>query len=194
LAAAQLLLAACVTINIYFTAAQAEKAAEKIVEDILGDKPPVPPVPAGDDRGAALQHDWQRSIARRVLDFFIPAAQAAAPDFTVNTPLIRKLQAAMKQRNGELSGYYANGAIGFTRDARVAIHDATAISLKERNRVKQLIAAENRDRDALYRAIADANGHPEWEPEVRATFARTWIQKAARGWWYQDGNGRWKQK
>lgn len=188
---AMLLLSACVTINIYFPAAQAEQAAERIVEDILGkEKPPA----AGDDKGAALEPRSHGGYAALILDFFVPAAQAATPDFNVDTPQIRKLQAAMKQRHGQLKPYYRSGAIGFTRDARVAVRDASAIPLKVRNRVKKLVAAESRDRDALYRAIAAANGHPEWEPEIRATFARTWVQKADAGWWYQDSAGRWQQK
>ncbi len=185
-----LLLTACVTINIYFPAAQAEQAAEKIVEDILGKEKAQPP----GDKGAALQRDHDASLALRILDFLVPPAQAASPDFNVDTPQIRKLQAAMKQRNAQLRPYYRSGAIGFTRDARIAIRDAGAVPLKERNRVKKLVAAENRDRDALYRAIAAANGHPEWEKQIRDTFARTWVEKADKGWWYQDANGAWRQK
>ena len=181
-------LAACVTINIYFPAAQAEQAAEKIVDDILGTEP------AADDKGASLE--WQRpeGFALRAMDFFVPSAQAAAPDFNVNTPRIRKIQAAMKQRNAGLKKHYDSGAIGFTRDALVAIRDAKAISLKDKKKVNALVRDENADRNALYRAIADANGHPEWEPDVRATFARTWVQKAKRGWWYQDEKGGWRSK
>jgi len=185
-------LSACVTINIYFPAAQAEQAAEQIVDDILGkDKQPQP---AADEKGAGLETDAYGRYASVLLGFFIADAHAATPDFNVNTPEIRKLQATMKQRNAQLKPFYKNGAIGFTRDARIAIHDATAIPLKDRNRAKTLVAAENHDRDALYRAIAAANGHPEWEKEERATFARTWVQKADAGWWHQDSNGNWRQK
>jgi len=188
-----LLLSACVTINIYFPAAQAEQAAERIVEDILGKEQARPPKAPG-DKGAALRRHEEASVAGIILDFLVPAAAAATPDFNVDTPRIRKLQAAMKQRNAHLRPYYASGAIGFTRAARIAVRDAGAIPLKERNRVKKLVAAENRDRDALYREIAAANGHPEWEKQIRDTFARTWVEKADRGWWYQDAGGAWRRK
>ena len=56
------------------------------------------------------------------------------------------------------------------------------------------MADENRDRTALYREIAKANGHPEWEAQIRATFAKTWIEKARAGWYYQDAAGAWKQR
>ncbi len=184
-----LLLVACVTINIYFPAAQAEAAAERIVEDILGE-----PQTPEEDKGAGIPRFQSLQIAGRILDFFIPVAEAAQPDFTVDTPQIRKLQARMKSRNGTLKPYYASGAIGFTRDALVAVRSASAIPLKDKNRVNQLVTDENRDRNALYKAVAAANGHPEWEDEIRSTFARTWVSKAAKGWWYQNTKGSWKQR
>lgn len=183
------LLAACVTINIYFPSAQAEEAAERIVEDILGKQ-----APKKEDKGAWLETPKFEMIAVGLLNLLIPQAQAAQPDFNVDTPQIRKLQANMKQRNLDLEAYYSSGAVGFTHDARIAIHNQSAISLKERARAERLISDENRDRDALYSAIAAANGHPEWTPEVRATFARTWIDKAKKGWWYEVAPGNWKQR
>jgi uncharacterized protein YdbL (DUF1318 family) len=188
------LLAACVTINIYFPAAQAEEAAERIVDDILGKEAPTSEQIKDLNKGTSLPVAGDQAYALRLLDFFIPTANAAEPDFNVSSPAVRKLQARMKQRNRSLTKYYASGGIGFTRDALVAIHDTGAIPLKERNRVKKLVSAENRDRQALYKAIAQANGHPEWEPDIRATFARTWVSKAAKGSWYQKSNGRWSKK
>jgi len=183
-----LLLAACVTINIYFPAAQAEQAAERIVEDILGKQAPK------EDKGAWLERRKFEMFAGKVLNLLVPQAQAAQPDFNVNTPQIRQLQAAMKQRNQRLKAYYSSGGVGFTRDALIAVHDSSAIPLKERAKAERLIADENSDRNALYGAIAAANGHPEWAPDIRSTFARTWVQEAEKGWWYQDSSGNWKQR
>ena len=183
-----LLLAACVTINIYFPAAQAEQAAERIVEDILGKQAPK------EDKGAWLERRQFEMFAGKVLNLLVPQAQAAQPDFNVNTPQIRQLQAAMKQRNQRLKAYYSSGGVGFTRDALIAVHDSSAIPLKERAKAERLIADENSDRNALYGAIAAANGHPEWAQDIRSTFARTWVQEAEKGWWYQDSSGNWKQR
>ncbi|MCP5407049.1 MAG: YdbL family protein [Chromatiaceae bacterium] len=188
LASALVLLAACVTINIYFPAAQAEQAAERIVEDILGKQAPK------EDKGVWLDTQKLELIAAQLLNLLIPQAQAVQPDFNVNTPQIRQLQAAMKQRHQSLKAFYSSGGIGFTRDARIAVQNPSAIPLKERAKADRLVDDENRDRDALYRAIAAANGHPEWEPDVRSTFAKTWVQEAERGWWYQNSSGNWKQR
>jgi hypothetical protein len=52
---------------------------------------------------------------------------------------------------------------------------------------------KNANRQQLYQAIANANGHPEWFNNIKLTFAKRWISNAKSGWWYQTSNG-WKQK
>lgn len=188
-----LTLAACVTINVYFPAAQAEKAAERIVDEILGNQPQSQPE-AKEDKGAYLIHQQNPGLIAGVFDLLIPSAQAAQPDFSVNTPEIRRLKSSMSRRNSKLSKYYKSGAIGFTNNGQVAIRDSKAVSLKQRAELNSLIRAENKDRKALYRAVAKANNHPEWESQVRDIFAKKWVQKARSGWWYQTSSGSWKQK
>lgn len=117
----------------------------------------------------------------------------AAADIEINTPAISALKGSMQTRHAQLSGFYASGAIGLTRDGLVAVRDANAVPLAQRQSVNALVAAENNDRNALYKEIANANSHPEWEAEVRGTFAQRWIQKAPAGWYYQDGSG-WVKK
>jgi uncharacterized protein YdbL (DUF1318 family) len=123
----------------------------------------------------------------------VPAAIAAA-DLEINTPAIAAIQGSMQSRHGQLAPHYASGAVGLTRDGLVAVRDANAVPLKDRQGVNSLVAAENKDRSALYKEIANANGHPEWESEVRSTFAQRWVQKAQGGWWYQDASGGWAKK
>jgi len=123
----------------------------------------------------------------------LPLLAFAAADLEINTPAISSLKSAMQARHGQLAAHYANGAVGLTRDGLIAVHDANAVPLKDRQGVNSLVAAENNDRNALYREIAAANGHPEWEAEVRSTFAGRWVQKAQGGWWYQDASG-WAKK
>lgn len=94
----------------------------------------------------------------------------------------------------ELAPYYSSGAVGMTRDGRIDVRDQKLVALPQRNAVKTLVADENRDRDALYAEMARANDHPEWESEIRATFARRWVDNARKGWWYMDNSGGWKQK
>ena len=94
---------------------------------------------------------------------------------------------------GSLQAHFDSGALGFSGDGLVVVRDAAKVALKDRVSVNQWVAEDNRDRKAVYREIAVANGHPEWEEQIRDTFARQWIASAHKGWWYQEG-GAWKQK
>lgn len=120
--------------------------------------------------------------------FFSQLVQAAA-DLEINTPAIAAIQSSMQARHAKLAGFYASGAIGLTKDGLIATKDASAVALKDRQSLNSLVSAENNDRNALYKEIAAANGHPEWEAEIRNTFAQRWVQKAQSGWWYQDASG-----
>ncbi|HSI38602.1 MAG TPA: YdbL family protein [Methylotenera sp.] len=113
----------------------------------------------------------------------------AAADLEINTPAIAALQNSMQARHGKLSSFYTSGAVGLTKDGLIAVKDASAVALKDRQSLNSLVSAENGDRNALYKEIAAANGHPEWESEIRSTFAQRWVQKAQAGWWYQDASG-----
>lgn len=122
----------------------------------------------------------------------VPALAAA--DLEINTPAISSIKSSMRQVFHQLVPFYDNGAIGLTHDGFIALRDANAVPLPQRQTVNSLIAEDNRLRAALYREIARANGHPEWESEIRSTFAGRWIDKAHSGWWYQNGGGAWVRK
>jgi uncharacterized protein YdbL (DUF1318 family) len=124
----------------------------------------------------------------------IPLAGYTQANIEIDTPAIVSLKQRMQQRHNQLETYYARGAVGLTRDGLVAMRDANAVPLAARQSVNVLVAAENQDRNALYREIARANGHPEWEADIRSTFAQRWIQLARPGWWYQSVDGSWVRK
>lgn len=117
----------------------------------------------------------------------------AAADLEVNTPGVNAIKQSMQARHAQLAPHYNSGAVGLTADGLIALRDAGAVPLAQRQAVNGLVAAENRDRNALYAEIANANSHPEWQAEIRSTFAQRWIQRAQPGWWVQSGGG-WKQK
>jgi hypothetical protein len=117
----------------------------------------------------------------------------AAADLEVNTPAITAVKNSMQSRHGQLAAFYANGAIGLTKDGFVAIKDANAVPLAQRGALTSLVKDANADRANLYKEIAQANGHPEWQAEIQSTFAGRWIDKAQAGWWVQ-GAGGWVKK
>jgi uncharacterized protein len=183
------LLTACVTINIYFPAAAAEKAADEIIKDIQTTLPEGEPTSELND----WQHTFYKSVDA-VLSTFISSAHAQEANLSIDSPEIRKLTAQMQSRFSGLKSYYDAGFIGIASSGLLTVRDAASVPLKDRNQVNRLVAAENADRENLYKAIANANGHPEWATQIKSTFAARWVSNAKSGWWYQTANGSWKQK
>ena len=193
LATGCLALAACVTINVYFPAAAAEKAADRIIEDIWGKEKAE--APAGNEQTsiAPPSRNLLAAALQGIAEFVVPVAHAQA-DLDVSSPAIRALTASMKARAGDLDPFFTSGAIGLTADGLVEIRDANAVPLADRNRLRKLVSDDNADRNSLYREIASANEHPDWEADIRSTFAERWIANAPAGWYYKKGGGDWTQK
>lgn len=185
------LVTACVTVNVYFPAAAAEQAADRFIEEVWGKDGKEKPSGQPGDPTTFDRLDPRRVIAG-VVDFLIPSAHAQA-DVDISTPTINAIKNSMTARHAQLKSFYDSGAVGLTRDGLVAVRDPKAVPLKDRQTVNALVAEDNRDRNALYREIARANNHPEWEADIRGTFARQWVQQANPGWWYQSASG-WTRK
>ena len=130
------------------------------------------------------------------LGVYAPAALSQPQaDLQINSPALTSLREEMRQRHREqLRDYYVKGTIGLTQDGLVAMRDASAIPLAQRQQVNALLAADNQDRLAMYKEVARANNHPEWESEIRTTFAKRWIERIPEGWYYQDASGVWIRK
>lgn len=184
-------LVGCVTINVYFPEAAAQKAADQFIGTVLDSSAPAQP--AKDEPPAPKKNNQPSAM---LLDLLIPAAYAAdAPNLRVQTTTTEAIHGRMQARfRDTLTPLFNSGAVGFTQDGLVAVRDAGKVPLDQRAGVSAAVADENRDRNALYREVANANNHPEWEAQIRATFAKGWIERARPGWYYQDPSGAWKQK
>ena len=187
-------LVGCVTINVYFPEAAAQKAADQFIGTVLDDAghntapAPVQQKPVTNNAG--------QQPSAMLLDLLIPAAQAAdTPNILIQTSATEAIRARTRDRfQGALGALLDSGAVGFTRDGMIVMRDATKVPLSQRAQANATVADENRDRTALYSEIATANHHPEWEPQIRAIFAKSWIEKARAGWYYQDAAGSWQKK
>ncbi len=189
-----LLLSACVTINVYFPAAEAKEAAREFVEKVINeaDKVEIKDPKGGSGGMATLE---KRFDFDPLMLIGIGSAHAqSAPDISIKTPAIQAIQARMEARfNSTLRAGFDSGALGFTSDGLISVRDAGKLELKDRVAMNAAVADDNRDRKAVYREVAVANGHPEWESQIRDVFAKQWVDSARSGWWYQSG-GSWKQK
>ncbi len=186
-------LAACVTINVYFPAAVADRVADQFVRDVYGTDaggPSADPAPDGSPQSSV---EKPLQVLQAMLDFVISPAHAAA-DFDASSPAIQRIKSALQERHLKLEPFYTSGAVGMTNNGEVAVRELGAVALPLRNALRKMVADENAERAALYREIAIANEHPEWEPEIRAVFAERWISNARPGWYYQDKDGNWQTK
>ena len=186
-------LTGCVVVNVYFPAAAAEKAADQIIDQIQGtsssstqpvdtqESPNPVPMPSLEQHGNSF-------------NLFIPVALANQANVDISSPAIQNLIVKQAERYKKLEPFYNNGTIGLTNDGLIVLRDPNKVPLKSRNEVNSMITAENQDRLALYREIAIANQHPEWENDIRLTFATRWIERALPGWWYQDNKKTWQRK
>ena len=137
--------------------------------------------------------NWLR-VAILVLSIGCSGSAVAQANLQIDTPAVTALRASLREGHKQLRPLYESGAIGLTHDGNVALHDANLIPLAQRAQVNALIAQANQDRAALYREIARANGKPEWEGEIRSTFAQRWIERVPAGWYYQNASGAWVKK
>ena len=177
------LVPACITVNVYFPAPAVQRAAEQIVQETWG-----PQKGASEAEAAPEPTSWLQWIGPR-------AAHAQEPNIDVSTVAIRTLKEAMKQRAPQLKPHLRAGHVGIGRDGFLVIRNADAVSLKERADLRRLVEAENKDRRALYEAIAEANGFgADRVDDIQRIFAETWADKAEKGWPVQKPDGSWGVK
>lgn len=206
------LLAGCVTVNVYFPAAEAQKAADKIIDAVTGStggppaeepKPKPQSAPSAEPPAAARATTTEPGSATgfllaatgRVLALLVPAAAAQErANLDISTPEIRAIIGSMRQRfQQHLKPYFASGAVGLTAAGTLAVRDASSVPLAERATLVRLVAQQNDDLSLLYSEIAKANGHPEWAGDIRNVFAQRWAARARqRGWYYRDSGGNWQ--
>ncbi len=184
------MMAACVTVNIYFPAADVQKAADKVVGDVTEEKPPAPaPAKPGDSSWII---DRLRIMAGVSLGLNSAYAQV---NVNVSTPAIRALKDSMRTDFQQLKPYYEKAAVGENNNGFVEIRDSAGLDLKEQAQVKQFVDQMNKDRTALYKEIQTANKYPpDVLPQIQKIFANSWREKSHPGWWIQNDNGQWAKK
>ena len=183
------IVSACVTVNIYFPAAAVERAADQIVKETWG-APGEPAKPAPKPQS----YNWVSPVRMAALNF-VSEAHAQEADINVSNPAIRAIKDSIKARSDAIKPFMDRGSIGIAQDGLLSIRTTDGLNLKERAETKQLVDAENRDRENLYAEIAKANNIPKENiPKIKSIFAKSWLDQARPGWWIQDTQGNWKKK
>ena len=165
--ASVLALAGCAS-TLFFNIRPAEKAADGWIDDVW---------PGMEKAGGVTSASAQSEL-----------------DIVMNTPAVLTLKKSMAARFTLLKPHLESVVIGLTHDGTVALRDAALININVLLALDALIVEENKDRATLYREIARANGRPEWEAELRATFGKRWISRVPNGWVYRNDKGLWVKR
>lgn len=181
----------CVTINIYFPAEEMRGAADRIVNEVWGER--VQPQERNEPAGEIPPVE-KKSPGGSMLFLLQPRSAYAEQDINVSTPEIRAIRASLKERSAKLFPYLDAGNVGVGRDGLLKVRTTEGLDLKGRAEVNQLVSAENTERQRLYKEIARANGFPEKTDEVQQIFADTWRDKADKGWFIEQPGGGWEKK
>jgi hypothetical protein len=166
-----LLMAACVTVNIYFPAEKVESVAGEIVDDIRGLKPGEVGQPPAQKKDQSFL-DRTTRLAQLAYGVSVVMAEEVT---TVSNPAIRALKESMKARYQILKPFYEKKMISEGQDGYVALGNTAGLDLKALRDLKGLAAAENRDRQALYQEVARAlKIDPSQANKVAEIFAKEW--------------------
>ena len=177
----------CVTINIYFPAEEMRGAADKIVNEVWGERP-------GNGEEQADPSPAEKSPDSGFYQLLLPASAYAAQDINVSTPAIRAIKQSIKDRSGQLIGMLNSGNLGLSSDGLLKVRNTDGLSLQQKGQLNQLVKAENQDRLRLYQEIAAANDFPHKAGEVQSIFADSWRDQAQKGWFLEQSDGSWQQK
>lgn len=182
-----ILVASCVTVNVYFPAAAVQKAADEIVEDVTKETT-APPAPKPGSTSQLKGYFEYLSVGPK-------EAHAQQVDIKVSTPAIRAIRDTMRGLFQQIKPYYEKGAVGENNNGFVELRDTGSLNLQERGTVTNLVQQQNKQRTALYNEIATANKlGPESVPQIQRIFANSWRDKSRPGWWVQDDKGAWAKK
>ena len=205
-----LMVAGCVTINLYFPEQEVQDLAKKIeaqvqeqaaAEGRTGEDSTTPEEtpPARDDTTPEIEAGSHRDGSVGLLETLLgvtPAYAQQVPEPETTNPAIRKIIDSRAARLADVNRYKATGAIGENNKGDLEIRDLGSVSdLRARADVQKLVRAENADREQLYREIAAAKGiDPSQLDRIRETYAETMRANARAGDWIQAPDGSWKRK
>lgn len=212
-ALATTVLAACVTINVYFPEEKVRELSEQIEDAVeeqaaqddgtgaeASDPEPADAGAANPEKASteAVEGSARISPAGWLLHL-LPASQALAADEVVapeiSNPAIRRIIQSRADRLPAIRNYLQSGVLGENNQALLEVRALDDLDLRQRAEVQRLVKAENGDRDRMFEEIAAATGAEMSQlPQIRRTYAETIRQKAERGTWIQEPDGNWRRK
>ncbi len=130
-----------------------------------------------------------------ILDLIIGTAYAEEIDIKYMTKEVEEAVRSRKERYPELQELKKDRSAGEDRNGLVQLRESQKIKEDNeyRKKAEELIRLENRDREVIYKAIAEQNGIDI--EKVKETFTKVHQDKAKTGEWIearQEDSGEWK--
>lgn len=196
-------LAACITINVYFPEAAVKELAQQIEDEVqrkaAGEASPTPvaeptPAPVAEPTAGTPESPLSWVLSLGATTAYAAQDEVAAPEIT--NPAIRKIIDSRAARLEAVNDLKAKGVVGESNQALLVVRNLDAIQgLKERADAQKLIKDENADREQLFREIAAAkNVELAQLPQIRTTYSEALRENARPGDWIQLPDGSWAQK
>jgi hypothetical protein len=175
-----LLVTACVTVNIYFPAAEIKKDAEDVVKSVYGIEGQQKPGTEAPKEGS-----WLNVIGPK---------EAFAQDYkSLSNSVTRGIGEQLKQLYPQLKPYLASGNMGLDENGFAVLRDKSGLNMQQVGEINRLAAQDRSLKMQLYQEKAKAAQTPDKVGDVQAIYADVWKGFAEPGTWIQDGGG-WKQK
>ena len=123
------------------------------------------------------------SALERAFYAMLPIQTAYAAELKETSPKVKELADKLRERQPKLEGLKKAGAAGEDNRGYAALRDSEALADPgKKNEAQQLIAAENADRKALYREIANDNADQKVTlSTVERVFAQRRLMRASSG-------------
>ena len=187
---------ACVTVNVNFPESVVQKAADDYVRDLYEN-------PQGSKEKKGGQSFLYGLPTQNIFHlgpmswFFSAEAQAAEIDtyFKTQTSLTRALQEKQRKRIKKIDTYKRQGVIGEDNRGLLLIKDDSKLRKLRKKMAKQLVEAENQDRQLLYKEVLKANQMADEKQEMlQGSFARSFQKRSPKGTWIQAPDGAWSRR
>lgn len=109
------------------------------------------------DTGQTDPAEGDIGLLRRVRDFVSPMRTAYAAELKDRSPLIEQIAAKLRERHEEVQKLKKAGIAGENNRGYFELRKTDELTAEDRNTAQRTIAAERKDRKALYQEVARIN-------------------------------------
>ena len=111
-----------------------------------------------------------------------------------NSKTVKRIHKRKGRRMGPIGAYKQKGFVGEREDGLLGIRTTEGLSKAKKKKLEKLVAAENKDRNRLYRILAKAKGRSKKEEVLlRFDMFRAHLDVDLEGMYYFE-KGYWRRK